>query len=265
MLTIAEDEVVYKITPEVEVPETGTEDSSDTAVPEPPPVLSPPKIRKPTSPSARQEAGPSREVPWKDIDLSTFEFPEAPFKRVRDELTELQNQYFRMEHITRGVNRALGNCGPGNILQEVAKRTNRKQVEALETEKAQLAAQVAAMTRELAQKSEEIRKFQAEQAVVLSRVRELVGHPGEIVNKAHLYDQLMESADPSSIRQTLPIMVKYSRTMKDLLKEIQNLLPGGTPRRMLYLGPPGFSTGTLYEVIGEVELVLASHAGAGPS
>ena len=265
MLTIAEDEVVYKITPEVEVPETGTEDSSDTAVPEPPPVLSPPKVRKPTSPPARQEAGPSREVPWKDIDLSTFEFPEAPFKRVRVELMELQNQYFQMEHITRGVNRALGNCGPGNILRELAKRTDRKQVEALETEKAQLAAQVAAMTRELAQKSEEIRKFQAEQAAVLSRVRELVGHPGEIVNKAHLYDQLMESADPSSARQTLPILVKYSLTMKDLLKEIQKLLSGGTPRRMLYPGPPRSPTGTLYKVIGEVELVPSSQAGVGPS
>ena len=95
------------------------------------------------------------------------------------------------------MNRALGNCGLGNILRELAKRTDRKQVETLETGKAQLAAQVAAMTRELAKKSEEIRKYQAKQAVVLSRVRELVGHPGEVVNKAHLYDQLMESADSS--------------------------------------------------------------------
>ena len=159
MLTIAEDKVVYKITPKVDVPETGTEDSSDTVVPEPPPVSSPPRVRKPTSPPARQEARPSRKVPQKDIDLSTFELPEAPFKRFRDELTEIQNQYFRMEHITRGVNMALGNCGPGNILRELAKRTDRKHVEALEIEKAQLAAQVAAMTWELAQKSEEIQKF----------------------------------------------------------------------------------------------------------
>ena len=266
MLTITEDEVVYKLGPEVEIAETGTEDSSDTAVPEPPPASPPPKVRKPTSPPPRQEAGASQEVPWRDIDLLTFEFPEAPFKRVRDELMELQNQYFRMEHITRGVNRALDNCGPGNILQELAKRTDRKQVETLETKKAQLVAQVAAMIQELAQKSEEIRKYQAEQVVVLSRVRELVGHPGEVVNKAHLYDQLMKSTDPSSARQTLKILVKYSRSMKDLLNEIQKLLPpNGTPRRMLYPGPPRSPTGTLYEVIGEVELVPSSQAGAGPS
>ena len=140
MLTIVEDEVVYKLGPEVEMAETGTEDSSDTAIPELTPASPPPKIRKPTFPPPRPEAGPNREIPWKDIDLSTFEFPEAPFKRVWDELTELQNQYFRMEHITRCVNRALGNCRPGNILRELAKRTDRKQVETLETKNAQLAA-----------------------------------------------------------------------------------------------------------------------------
>ena len=121
MLTIAEDEVVYKLGPEVEMAETGMEDSSDITIPEAPPASPPPKVRKPTSPPPRPEAEPSQEIPWKDIDQSTFKFPEAPFKRVHDELTELQNQYFRMEHITRGVNRAPDNCGPGNILRELAK------------------------------------------------------------------------------------------------------------------------------------------------
>ena len=87
------------------------------------------------------------------------------------------------------------------------------------------------MTLELAQKIEEIRHYHEEQAVVINRVRELVGYPGEIVNKAHLYDKLMEMADPSSARQTLQILVKYSRSMKDLLKEIQKLLPPCGPPR----------------------------------
>lgn len=102
----------------------------------------------------------------------------------------------------------------------MAKRTERKKVEALGTEKAQLAAQLPTMTHELIQESKKIRRYQAEHAVVLSRIRELVGHPGEVVNKGRLYDQLMESADPLSARQTLQILVKYSRTLKDLLKEI---------------------------------------------
>ena len=50
MLTIAKDEVVYKFGLEVKIAETGIKDSSDTAVPVPPPALSPPKVQKPASP-----------------------------------------------------------------------------------------------------------------------------------------------------------------------------------------------------------------------
>ena len=78
----------------------------------------------------------------------------------------------------------------------------------MNTENALLTASVAAMTHELIQKSEEIRKYHAEHALVFSRIRELVGHPGEIVNKAHLYDRMMESGEPTSARQTLSILMK---------------------------------------------------------
>ena len=45
---------------------------------------------------------------------------------------------------------------------------------------------VAAMTQKVAQKSEEICRYQAEQTMVLNRVWDLVGKLGEIFNKAHL-------------------------------------------------------------------------------
>ena len=51
------------------------------------------------------------------------------------------------------------------------------------------------MTLELAQKTEEIRCYHAEQVVVINQIRELVGYPGEIVNKAHLYDKLIETVE----------------------------------------------------------------------
>ena len=90
------------------------------------------------------------------------------------------------------------------------------------------------MTQELSQKSKEIRNYYAEQEVVFSRIRELVGHPAEIVNKGYLYNRMMEFGDPASARQTIPILVKYSHLMKDLLAEIQKVVPpSGTPRRVL--------------------------------
>ena len=102
--------------------------------------------------------------------------------------------------------------------------------------------------------------------MVLSRVRELVSYPGKVVNKAHLYDQLVELGDPSSSRQTLQILVKYSRSMKDLLKGILKLMPPrGTPRRIFDSCPPGLPTATLYEVVGEVKLVPMVQTCVGPN
>ena len=54
--------------------------------------------------------------------------------------------------------------------------------------------------------------------------------------------------------------------MKDLLKDIQKLLPlGGTPRRMMDSCLPGSPTGRVYKVVGEVELVPTAQTTAGPS
>jgi hypothetical protein len=275
--TIAEDEVVYKLGPEVELTEAGSEESSeDPVAPEPPlpdpipvpaPTLAPvPDTRRTATPRPRDEGAPTRKQPWRNINPATWEPPGHPFKKVRAGITTLQNEYWRLEHITRGVSKALRNCSAGNILRELARKTDQSKVEALETEKAQLAAHVAAMTRELTQKSEEIRRYKVEQTVVLSKVRKLVGHPGEVVNKAYLYNQLLESADLASGRQTLQLLVKYSRTMKDLFKEIQKIMPPrGTPKRILDPGPPGSPTATLYEAIAEVELVPAAQTCARPN
>ena len=103
------------------------------------------------------------------MDPSAWDFPENPFKRAHDEPEELQTQYYRLEHITKGASLALGGCGPGNILREIAKRADRKELDQakreldqVRTKNAHLHAHVAAMSEELGQKSEEIRKYHAE-------------------------------------------------------------------------------------------------------
>jgi chromosome segregation ATPase len=107
---------------------------------------------------------------------------ETPFKRVYDELNELQTQYNRLEHITREASVALGGCGPGNILREIAKKVDwkeldqvkneldqvKKELEQAQTDNAHLHSQMAAMAEELRQKNEEVRKYHAEQAMVLT-------------------------------------------------------------------------------------------------
>ena len=81
----------------------------------------------------------------------------------------------------------MDNCRSGNILRELAKRADRKEIEMLETEKTQLAVQVTTMTQELSQKSEEIRRYHAEQAVVFNMIRELVLFPSTTNSPHKLY------------------------------------------------------------------------------
>ena len=180
-----------------------------------------------------------------------------------DDLTELQLQYYRLEHITRGANHALNDCGPGNILRELAKTVDRKELDQakkeldhVKTENAHLQAQVTAMAQELSQKNNVIRKYHAEQVMSFQQIRDLVGQPADIATKAQLYDQLVGSGDPASTRQTIPILVKYTQKISDLFEEIQKIIPrSGTPQRVLYLGPLGSRTGTFYKAVGEVAVV----------
>ena len=135
MLTIAKEEVVYKLQPVV----ADTSTSSDHIIPEappsspgsPPPSFQMPNSPPPPSPHHHPEAArPSQtqaNTPWRNVDLSAWDFPENPFKRMYDDLADLQTQYYRLEHITRGANQTLDDCGPGNILQELAKRVDLKE------------------------------------------------------------------------------------------------------------------------------------------
>ena len=125
------------------------------------------------------------------MDPFGWEIPDAPFQQVHDDLTEILTQFHRLEHIARGASQALGGCGPGNIIREIAKRADwkeleqaRKELDQARLENAHLQSQRASMADEFVQKSEEIRKYHAEQTVIFGRIRELVGHPGEIANKA---------------------------------------------------------------------------------
>ena len=102
--------------------------------------------------------------------------------------------------------------------------------------------------------------------MVINRVRKLVGYPGEIVNNAHLYDKLLKTTEPTSAKKTLRILVKYSQSMKDLLKKIQKLLPPRGPSRWITdSGLPESPMGGVHEVVGEVELVPTTQATPGPN
>ena len=66
----------------------------------------------------------------------------------------------------------------------------------------------------------------------------------------------MKSGDPVQAWKTIPIFVKNTQLMNGLFEDIRKLgLPDRTYRRVFYQGPPRSPIGTLYEAVGEVEVV----------
>ena len=107
--------------------------------------------------------------------------------------------------------------------------------------------------------------FPTPEALTHTRITWALSPPAPQV-PGELYDQLVASGDSVSARQVIPILVKYSRMTSNLFADIQKILPpAGTPRRVLYAGPPGSPTGTLYEEVGKVAIMTDPPTAAEPS
>ena len=148
MLISAEEEIRFRLQPRAE--EAGMESDNPLRDAAPSPIGSPPETSRraasPPPPSRHNHPAPSpqrpppsphaiglsqtqSEAPWQNVNLSAWTFLETPFQRVYADLENLRLQYHRLEHITRGVNQALNDCGPGNILWELVNRADRKELD----------------------------------------------------------------------------------------------------------------------------------------
>ena len=138
-LTIAADEKTYKLQSEAGETETPSDpivsdvppSTPGSPQPLPRPISPPPPPCYPPSPppTHHPEAGPNGEATWRNVDPSARDFSDNPFWRGQEGLEELQHQYKRLEHIARGANQALDNCGPENIIREIAKRADRRELD----------------------------------------------------------------------------------------------------------------------------------------
>src|SRR6202161_2067797 len=132
-LNIAADEVTYK----VRKPAQETSTSDDPTIPEvlPSSPGSPASQRPPASPPEEAqepphtEAGTSRDPPRRNVDASDWEIRDLPFQVTHDNLTEMQVEYHRLEVVVRGASQALGGCRPGNIIREINRRADRRELE----------------------------------------------------------------------------------------------------------------------------------------
>ena len=92
-----------------------------------------------------------------------------------------------MELVIKGASKLLSNCKARNIYKEL-KKLKEKDTVSLEATNATMSSQVQELKVALALKDGEIRDLKGQQVESLGRIREVIGNSGEVVNKAHLFD-----------------------------------------------------------------------------
>ena len=58
---------------------------------------------------------------WKEVAMTSFNFEDNPFRRIREEIDQLQRQYSKLEYVTIGAYKLLGDCKLANLCKELDK------------------------------------------------------------------------------------------------------------------------------------------------
>ena len=62
----------------------------------------------------------------------------------------------------------------------------------------------------------------------IERILEFIGHMGDVVTRAHLFDNEVKTKDHLSVQKIITVLVKYGYKMEETLGEMRKLLPGPT-------------------------------------
>jgi hypothetical protein len=142
---------------------------------------------------------------------TTFSSEDDPFRRAFDELEEAHFRYNKLEAITKGASKLLGDCKAENISKEL-KKLKEKGTAALEARNASLTKEVADLKTELALKGDEIRELKV-RTDGLELIREVLGTLVEVVNKAHLFDEVVKVGGQVSATKIMKVLVTFTWKM----------------------------------------------------
>ena len=189
------------------------------------------KERRKISPSGRLKftfRSPKGKLPirtpgWRD--MSALDFDDEPFTWIQEELDRVSNRYSKMEVVIKAASKLLGDCKAGNIVKEL-KKLKEKDTESLEAANRKLRQEVDELKIALALKKDEVKNFKALRVEALKEIREIVGHPGNILNKAKLFDEYINKEVKITMPKVIAIMHGFHKKMEAVLGEIQKLVSG---------------------------------------
>ena len=156
--------------------------------------------------------------------MSTLDLNNEPFQQIQEELDRVQNQFSKIEVVIRGASKLLGNCKARNIVKEL-KKLKEKDIVSLEAANKKLQSEVDQLKVVLALKDDEVKDLKAQKMEALKEVREIVGHHGNILNKAKLFDDYINKEVKITLRKVIAILYGFYKKMEAVLGEIRKLVP----------------------------------------
>ena len=158
--------------------------------------------------------------------MSSLDLDNDPFKRVENELDQVQSRYSKMELVLEEATKLLGDCKAGNITKEIRKLKEEDNSK-LKTHNTHLKLWIGNLQLRVKAQDEEIRQLKAK-AEGIEQIREFIGHIGDVVTKAHLFDNEVKTEDHLSSQKIMTVLVKYEHKMEATLVEMRKLLPGAS-------------------------------------
>ena len=144
-----------------------------------------------------------------------------PFWRVFDDLEQLCFQYLNLDTITTRASKLLGDCKVGNIEKELTK------LKAVDTKA--LEDKISNLTVTLALRNDEIEDLR-KQVKYFELLKQAIGAPGDVVNKARLFDEDVKSEGELSAAKIIKVLVSFIREVETALVEIRKVVSGTAVR-----------------------------------
>ena len=106
---------------------------------------------------------------------------------MQEELNRVENHYTKLEAVVKGASRLLGDCKAGNIGKEIWK-LKQEDIAGLKTHISHLKVAIISLDDRVKGQDVEITRLRANWEGV-EKIRSIMEYEGDIVTKAHLFDE----------------------------------------------------------------------------
>lgn len=162
------------------------------------------------------EGSPRMRIPeWRSITM----YEGDPFRRTFEELEQACYHYLNLHTITSRVSKLLDDCKFGNIEREL-KKLQSTDTKALESEVADLKLKILLKNDEVEELSKRLKCFEL--------LQQAIGTPGNVVNKARLFDENIRVEGEISAKKVIKVLVIFTRNMETTLAGMRKLVTGST-------------------------------------